>query len=121
MNESAMSAEQQVNLKFGYNKTKLPILGSHMIKGEETIQGSNIGSFGQIRELHMLENEHSTFDDFTNDDIFKGSMNLFHQHSHLDPHGQNTHRPNMVHNTLSTTFINEKAQNYQIEVNDMGG
>ena len=49
-----------------------------MIKGEEVIQGSNIGSFGQIREL-MIENEHSTYDDFTNDDIFKGSTNLYQQ------------------------------------------
>jgi len=91
-----------------------------MIKGEETIQGSNVGSFGQIRELHILENEHSTFDDFTNDDIFKGSMNLFHQHSHLEPHRE-SHKAGMLHNTLSTTFINEKAQNYQIDSQDIGG
>ena len=116
-----MSADNNHNLKFGYKKSKLPVVGSHLIKGEETIQGSNIGSFGQIRELHILENEHSTFDDFTNDDIFKGSMNLFHQHSHLEPHREKSHGPNMIHNTLSTTFINEKAQNYQIDLNDMGG
>ncbi len=59
---------------------------TNLIKGEETIapggEAKIGGSFAQINEMHNLENDHSTIDEFefTSDDIIlKGSTNLYNR------------------------------------------